>query len=279
MQSRSADFRHINPWRTTAAFTLVELLVVIGIIALLVSILLPSLSKARQAALGVNCLSNLRQCYTGFVLYSSDNRGALVPNGGVFVYRASYTYRSWDYYVSKYMGVKTTPYGPFAGYPMITDTVVPSASAQVMACPAQLDHVEGKAYIGEAFGYGGWIRDPWYWGTNGYVWKLKGGNLSWTAFPSYWPRSASRMILLTDSIRGDFSVSGLGYKQFWAASADYPILGIHARHSKRCNTLFLDGHSEPLTKRELTAVDSASNTAKYAGTFAPFYPENVFESK
>jgi prepilin-type N-terminal cleavage/methylation domain-containing protein len=62
------------------AFTLVELLVVIGIIALLVSILLPVLGKARAQASAVACQSNMRQLAAAFLLFAHDHGGCL-PGG------------------------------------------------------------------------------------------------------------------------------------------------------------------------------------------------------
>src|SRR5882757_8544113 len=64
-----------------AAFTLVELLVVIGFIAILIGILLPSLNKARKSAQAVQCMSNMRQLGNGFQLYVNAYKGYLPWTG------------------------------------------------------------------------------------------------------------------------------------------------------------------------------------------------------
>jgi prepilin-type N-terminal cleavage/methylation domain-containing protein/prepilin-type processing-associated H-X9-DG protein len=68
--------------RRRSGFTLVELLVVIGIIAILIAILMPALSRARRAAVEAQCQNNVRQWCMGLMMYCDENQGFIPVDGG-----------------------------------------------------------------------------------------------------------------------------------------------------------------------------------------------------
>ncbi|HZZ44320.1 MAG TPA: prepilin-type N-terminal cleavage/methylation domain-containing protein [Tepidisphaeraceae bacterium] len=265
--------------RGRAGFTLVELLVVIGIIALLISILLPALQSARKQANTVKCLSALRQIGNAFEMYANEYKGYW-PSARDRVQTAQLsTQHAWTDLIAKY----TTSIPLSGGY---QDVAKLRRSSVLWGCPEysisddyDASLASGSAtnvYTGYAMQYYGDADTYFIYGSTANL-----GSSAGTSPPPVYTRSGyvkatiykkhsgSQHGLIADSQIDLLQISNVAWTtstMFWPfdtfTTALSPIICVEARHKKRTmnkasaaenpslNMLFCDGHAAPVSAHD-----------------------------
>ena len=232
------------------AFTLAELLVVVGIIAVLIAVLLPTLSRSRAVAQRTVCLNNLRQMAISAQAYANENAGRY-PSAQ-FASADFNTIYCWDL---------TTIYDPVRPPRVVPGLLWRSKDPlKVQQCPTY----EGAA---------NWGVDP-YTGYNynvSYVGHGQGESIE-TPAKAVAIRRSSETALFGDGQWAN------GADKFMRAPfpnpADAAFDGRYAgtqgfRHLGRTNAAFCDGHAEPLAGRFTANADGADNVAPGTGFLSP----------
>lgn len=258
------------PRRHIPAFTLIELLVVVSIIALLISMLLPTLGSSREAARTVQCLANLRGLGFAFNAYIqdsrevfpiADNRGGTDSNGVVCPPRDTWatTYANLGYF--------TVPRTDDPSLPPVGRSIIACPSGSPETTPADTDF-QPTQHRSDSSG-STWYTWSWY-GANGVTgdygsshgWPLAGIGSSpwltikrWTSTRLTRVRAPGRMMLYFDG--------------FWLHNNT--ASRVHARHKGKSltNTLVFDGHAE-------AAVNATLRGNTWSNTDSPTSP--IFRS-